>query len=91
MIFLATWIPLTIGKWAMKLSEHVIDFEKRNAIKSQILADFIADWTEPASYTEGPVIESPWQVYYDGAGAAAILISPSEIKLRYAAQLQFKK
>jgi hypothetical protein len=80
MIFLATWIPLTIGKWAMELSEHVIDFEKRNA-----------DWTEPASYTEGPVIESPWQVYYDGAGAAAILISPSEIKLRYAAQLQFKK
>jgi hypothetical protein len=32
-----------IGKWAMKLSEHVIDFEKRSAIKSQVLADFIAD------------------------------------------------
>jgi hypothetical protein len=31
-----------IGKWAMELSEHVIDFEKRAAIKSQVLADFIA-------------------------------------------------
>jgi hypothetical protein len=32
-----------IGKRAMELSEHVIDFEKRSAIKSQILADFIAN------------------------------------------------
>jgi hypothetical protein len=31
-----------ISKWAMVLSEHVVDFEKRNAIKSQILADFVA-------------------------------------------------
>jgi hypothetical protein len=23
-----------IGKWAMELSEHVVDFEKRSAIKS---------------------------------------------------------
>jgi hypothetical protein len=56
-----------IGKWAMELSEHVIDFEKRSAIKSQVLADFIADWMEPVSYTEGPVTESLWQVYCDGA------------------------
>jgi hypothetical protein len=32
-----------IGKWVMELSEHVIDFEKRSAAKSQVLADFIAD------------------------------------------------
>jgi hypothetical protein len=32
-----------LGKWAMELSEHVIDFEKRNVIKSQVLADFIVD------------------------------------------------
>jgi ribonuclease HI len=31
-----------ISKWAMELSEYVIDFEKHSAIKSQILADFIA-------------------------------------------------
>jgi hypothetical protein len=38
-----------IGKWAMELSEHVIDFEKRSVIKSQVLVDFIADWMEPLS------------------------------------------
>jgi hypothetical protein len=75
----------------MELLEHVVDFEKRSAIKSQVLADFIVDWTEPSSYTEGIVIDTPWQVHCDaawgtsGAGVAAILMSPSGIKLRYAA------
>jgi predicted regulator of amino acid metabolism with ACT domain len=32
-----------ISKWAMELSEYVVDFEKRNAIKSQIVADFVAE------------------------------------------------
>jgi hypothetical protein len=59
------------------------------------LADFIADWTEPSSYTEGTVVDTPWQVHCDGAwrvsgaGATTILKSPSKIKLRYAARLQF--
>ena len=34
-----------IGKWATQLAEHTIDFISRSAIKSQVLADFIADWT----------------------------------------------
>jgi hypothetical protein len=85
-----------IGKWAMELSEHVTYLEKRSATKSQVLADFIVDWTELSSYTEGIIVDTSWQVYYDrawgvsGAGAAAIFKSPSEIKLRYAARLQFK-
>jgi ribonuclease HI len=33
-----------ISKWAMELSDHVVDFEKRSAIKSQILVDFVAEW-----------------------------------------------
>jgi ribonuclease HI len=56
-----------ISKWAMELSEHVVDFDKRSAIKSQILADFMTEWTEPSSRIEGAVPESPWFVYYDGA------------------------
>jgi ribonuclease HI len=46
---------------------------------------------------EGIIPEPPWFVYCDGAwgntGAdtAAILISPSGIKLHYAARLQFTK
>jgi ribonuclease HI len=70
----------------MELPKYVIDFEKRNAIKSQVLADFVA---------KGEVPEAPWVVYCDGAWgatgarAAAILISPSVIKLRYTARMQF--
>jgi ribonuclease HI len=33
-----------ISKWAMELLDHVVDFEKRSAIKSQILVDFVAEW-----------------------------------------------
>jgi ribonuclease HI len=29
----------------MELLEHVIELEKRSAIESQDLTDFIADWT----------------------------------------------
>jgi hypothetical protein len=72
-----------------------VDFEKRSTIKSQILADFVAEWTEPGSAIEGALPESPWLVYCDrawgatGARPAAILTSPSGIKLRYTARLQF--
>jgi hypothetical protein len=34
-----------MGKWATELAEHVINFVARSAIKSQVLTDFVADWT----------------------------------------------
>jgi hypothetical protein len=40
-----------IAKWATELFEHTIDFGKRSAIKSQVLADFVVDWTSPSSIT----------------------------------------
>jgi hypothetical protein len=40
-----------ISKWAIELSKYVVDFEKRSMIKSQILVDFVAEWTEPSSRT----------------------------------------
>jgi hypothetical protein len=54
-----------IGKWTMELSEHVVDFKKRSAIKSKVMLDFIIDWTKPSSYTEVPMTDTPWQVYCD--------------------------
>jgi predicted regulator of amino acid metabolism with ACT domain len=42
-----------ISKRAMELSEYVINFEKRNAIKSQVLANFVAEWTDPGSTAVG--------------------------------------
>jgi hypothetical protein len=83
-----------IGKWATELLEYIINFERRNAIESQILADFMAEWTVPQIQTD-TMQNPPWLIYCDGAwgstgaGVVAILTSPSGIKLRYAARLQF--
>jgi ribonuclease HI len=71
---------------------------KAQCNKDTSLANFMAEWTEPGSTVEGEVPETPWVVYCNGDwegggatvdGAAAILISPSGIKLRYAAMMQF--
>jgi ribonuclease HI len=84
-----------INKCATELSEHVVDFEKCSAIKSQILVDFMVEWTEPGFEVEGQVPESAWFISCDGAwgvagaGAAAILTSHLGVKLRYTARLQF--
>jgi hypothetical protein len=63
-----------ISKWAMELSEYVVDFEKRSTIKSQVLADFVVEWTEPNFITEGVVPEEPWLVYYDRAWGQQVLV-----------------
>jgi hypothetical protein len=74
-----------MGKWAMELAEHVINIVSRSAIKSQVLADFVADWTPSVSKVDPIVSEPVWEVQCDGAYchlgsvAAAVLKSPSGI------------
>lgn len=86
---------IRIRKWATELSEHVIDFVSKSAIKSQVLADFIADWTSPEKTIIG--INEVWTVYCDeahwndGSAAAAIIISPFGVKTRFAACLEFSE
>jgi hypothetical protein len=54
----------------------------------------VAKWMEPKSQVD-IMQESPWLVYYDRdwgrtrAEVGIVLTSPSGIKLRYAARLQF--
>jgi hypothetical protein len=43
-----------IAKWVAKLSGYHITFEPKTAIKSQVLADFIVDWTGPTQQQEEP-------------------------------------
>jgi ribonuclease HI len=82
-----------IGKWATELAEHVINFVLCSAIKSQVLADFVADW-KPSVTKGDPIVSEPvWEVQCDGAychlgsAAAAVLKPPSGIKLHYALRL----
>jgi ribonuclease HI len=83
-----------IIKWGAELSEYVVDFERRSAIKSQVLADFVVDWTSPGQNFEENVTE-PWIVQCDGAwcykgvGISAVVTSPTGVVIRYAAQLVF--
>jgi hypothetical protein len=46
-----------MGKWASELAEHIISFVARSAIKSQVLTDFVADWTPSAPKGEVIVTE----------------------------------
>jgi hypothetical protein len=76
-----------IGKWAAELNEFCIDYVHRSSIQSQALADFIADWTPGAQEEEMNKDAEAWTVFCDGswgtfgAGAAAVLVSPSKVEL----------
>jgi hypothetical protein len=83
-----------IAKWAAELSGYHITFEPRTAIKSQVLADFIVDWTGPITQPNTHA-EKVWTIHCDdawchaGASAAAVITSPTGVKHRYAARLSF--
>jgi ribonuclease HI len=83
-----------IAKWVAELSGYHITFEPRTTIKLQVLADFIIDWTWPARQQDEPT-EKVWTIHCDGtwchvgAGAAAIITSPTGVKHRYATRLSF--
>jgi hypothetical protein len=84
-----------IAKWATELSEHTIDFKKRSVIKSQVLVDFVVDWTSPSNATGDVELVPVWEIRCDrawgckGAGIAAIVTSPAGVKLRYVARLDY--
>ncbi|GJY19644.1 reverse transcriptase domain-containing protein [Tanacetum coccineum] len=67
-----------LAKYAVELREYNITFEPRNAVKGQVLADFI---------TETPDGESPECV--KGSGAGLVLIGPSGVEHTYVLHLTF--
>jgi hypothetical protein len=69
-----------IAKWATELSEHTIDFGKRSAIKSQVLADFVVDLTSPSNTVGDEELVPVWDIRCDGAwGARALGLQPSSL------------
>jgi hypothetical protein len=72
-----------------------IDFSPQKAIKSQALADFMAEWTEIQQPTPDAILDH-WKMYFDGslklrgAGAGVLFISLEGKQLKYVLQIQWK-
>jgi ribonuclease HI len=83
-----------VSLWGIELSPLDIMYEKRKAIKSQVLPDFTAEWLELQSIGP-PDLSSVWTMYFNGskrvqgAGAGVVLISPQGDKLKYALRISF--
>jgi hypothetical protein len=84
-----------IIKWLVELGEFDLEFCPQQAIKSQILADFVFEWMETQ---QPPSAEKPehWKMYFDGslnlegAGAGVLFISPQGDHLKYVLQIHYK-
>jgi hypothetical protein len=89
-----------VAEWAVELQPFEISFETTKVIKRKALAEFTTKWTDPFA-DEPPEVESTlpgeeapclWVMHFDGAfnlpgaGAGAVLTSPSGDKLFYAVE-----
>jgi hypothetical protein len=83
-----------VAKWAVELMGKTISFAPRKAIKSQVLADFLAEWVDTQLPT-APIQAELWTMYVDGllmkigAGAGLLFISPLGKHVRYVLCLHF--
>jgi hypothetical protein len=81
-----------ISKWTIELGALNIDSTPREAIKSQALTDFIAEWTEIQQPTPD-AIPDHWKMYFDGSlklgrvGIGVLFISPEGKQLKYVLQI----
>jgi ribonuclease HI len=83
-----------IAKWSVELMGETLAYAPRKAIKSQILADFVAEWTD----TQLPLPQiwaECWTLYFNGSvmktgvGVGLLFISPLGEHMRYAVRLHF--
>jgi ribonuclease HI len=83
-----------IAKWALEIMGETISFAPRKAIKSQVLADFVAEWVD-TQLSVAPIQPELWTMFFDGslmktgAGAGLLFISPLGKHLRYVLRLHF--
>jgi ribonuclease HI len=83
-----------IAKWAVELMGETLSFAPRKAIKSQVLANFLAEWVDTQLSTS-PIQPELWTMYFDGslmksgAGDGFLFISPLGKHVRYVLRLHF--
>jgi ribonuclease HI len=78
----------------VELMGETLSFAPRKAIKSQVLADFLAEWTDTQLPT-APIQAELWTMYFDGslmktgAGTGLLFVSPLRKHVRYVIRLHF--
>jgi hypothetical protein len=83
-----------IAKWAVEVMGETLSFAPQKAIKSQVLVDFLAEWTDTQLPTT-PIQPELWTMYFDGslmkigAGAGLLFVSPLGKHLCYVIRLHF--
>jgi hypothetical protein len=83
-----------IAKWSVELMGETLSYAPRKAVKSQILADFIAEWTD-TQLPPSQIQAKCWTLYFDGSvmktgvGAGLLFVSPLGKHMRYAVRLHF--
>lgn len=83
-----------IAKWAVELMGETLSYAPRKAIKSQVLTDFLAEWTD-TQLPPAQIQAELWTMYFDGslmktgAGAGLLFISPLGVHMRYMIRLHF--
>jgi hypothetical protein len=83
-----------IAKWMVELMGETLSYAPRKAIKSQVLADFLAEWTD----TQLPPVQLQaelWTMYFDGslmkmgADTGLLFISPLGVHMHYLIRFHF--
>jgi hypothetical protein len=73
---------------------ETLSYAPRKAIKSQVLADFLAKWTD-TQLSSVQLQAKLWTMYFDGplmkmgAGTGLLFISPLGVHMRYIVRLHF--
>jgi ribonuclease HI len=83
-----------IAKWSVELMGEILAYAPRKVIKSQILADFVDEWTD-MQLPPLQIQAECWTLYFDGsvmktgAGAGLLFFSPLGEHMRYVECLYF--
>ena len=81
-------------KWALELMGQGISYAPRTTIKSQVLADFIAEWTE-VQMPPAVIDQLYWMMYFDGSlmkkgtDTGLVFVSPLRVCMRYMVHIHF--
>ena len=81
--------------WGIELSPLDIVYEKRHAIKSQVLPDFLVHWME-LQLPDTLDMSQSWTMHFDGSkreagvGSGVILTSPQGDQMKYVLRMKFR-